>query len=256
MKKQIVNMSNWELNIYDNEYSIEGVADYHPRLGKDAYISYTTKVEKCYLDEDILGYETKNTIYLCPLKYMSTNPYGSVVTSSKEELMKRADESEFLLDKIIAASAYIAMDKAEENEFAKHIVKLQKVGQEELKNKENEENKRLIEIVKGYEDAVYIEVSQISTGSVMAYHIGDCVGVVQPEIHAGMVQNSILYLKQIKEDCTLDFRYFPSGNLTMETYSWSDTIKSVVIRNVKNETIKFNTTNIESGEMQVFVKQV
>lgn len=256
MKKQIVNMSNWELNIYDNEYNIEGVADYHPRLGKDAYISYTTKVEKCYLDEDILGYETKNTIYLCPLKYMSTKPYGNVMTSDKEEMMKRADASDFLLDRIIAASVYIAMDKAEENEFAKHIVELQKVGQEELKDREKRENERLIEFVKGYEDAVYIEVTQVSTGSVMAYHIGDCVGVIQPEIHAGMIQDSILYVKKIKEDCTLDFRYFPNGNLTMETYSWSDTIKNVVIRNVKKDTIKFNTTTIEPGEMQVFVKQV
>ena len=63
--------------------------------------------------------------------------------------------------------------------------------------KQEKENARLIEIVKGYEDAVYIEVSQISTGSVMAYHIGDCVGVIQPEIHAGMVQDSILYLERI-----------------------------------------------------------
>ena len=97
MKKQIVNMSNWELNIYDNEYSIEGVADYHPRLGKDAYISYTTKVEKCYLEDDVLGYETKNTTYICPLKYMTTKPYGNMTISNKEELMQRADESEFLL---------------------------------------------------------------------------------------------------------------------------------------------------------------
>ena len=256
MEKQVVNMSNWELSIYDGEFNLEGVGDYHPRLGKDAYISYTTKVEKCYLEDEILGYETKNTVYRCPLKYMTTNPYGSVTISNKEELMKRADDSEFLLDKIIAASAYISMDRASENEFAKHIVELQKVGQEELKEKQERENERLIEIVKGYEDAVYIEVSQINTGSVMAYHFGECVGVIQPELHAGMVQNSIIYTEQIRDDLEIDFRYFPSGNLGMETYSWSDNIKNVVIKNVKKDTIKYNTTNIESGETKVFVKQV
>ena len=256
MKKQVVNMSNWELNIYDNEYNLEGVGDYHPRLGKDAYISYTTKVEKCYLEDDVLGYETKNTIYLCPLKYMIAKPYGSVTISDKEEMMKRADESDFLLDKIIAAGAYISMDKAEENELAKQIVELQKVGREELKEKQEAENKRLIEIVKGYEDAVYIEVSQVSTGSIMAYHFGEYVGVIQPEIHAGMIQNSILYLEKIKEDFDIDFRYFPNGNLIMETYSWSDNIKNVVIKNVRKDTIKYNTTEIESGETKVFVKQV
>jgi len=244
------------LDIYEDEYNLEGVGDYHPRLGKDAYISYTTKVEKCYLENDVLGYETKNTIYLCPLKYMLKKPYGNVVTSYKEEMMHRADKSEFLLDKIIAAGAYIAMDKANENEFAKHIVELQKIGQAELKEKENQENSRLIEIVKEYEDAVYVEVSQVSTGSVMAYHFGECVGVIQPEIHAGMIQDSILYLEHLEDDLIIDFRYFPNGNSVMETYSWSDTIKSVVIKNMKNDTIKFNTTNIEPGETKVFVKQV
>ena len=256
MEKQVVNMSNWELNIYDGEFNLEGVGDYHPRLGKDAYISYTTKVEKCYLEDDVLGYETKNTIYLCPLKYMTTKPYGSVTISNKEEMMKRADESEFLLDKIIAASAYISMDKVNENELAKHIAELQEIGQEEIKEKQKKENERLMEVVKGYEDAVYIEVSQISTGSVMAYHFGECVGVIQPELHAGMVQNSIIYAEQIKEDLDIDFRYFPNANVGMETYSWSDNIKNVVIKNVKDNTIKYNTTNIESGETKVFVKQV
>ena len=103
---------------------------------------------------------------------------------------------------------------------------------------------------------MYVEVSQVSTGSVMAYHFGECVGVIQPEIHAGMIQDSILYLEHLEDDLIIDFRYFPNGNSVMETYSWSDTIKSVVIKNMKNDTIKFNTTNIEPGETKVFVKQV
>lgn len=259
MEKQVVNLSNWELNIYDNEYNLEGVGDYHPRLGKDAYISYTSKVEKCYLENDVLGYETKNTIYLCPLKYMTTNPYGNVTLFNKEELTHRADESDFCLNKIIAASAYIALGKAAENEFASYIAELQKVGQAELKEKQNKENKRLIEVAKEYNNSIYIEVSQVSTGSVMAYHMGDSVGVIQPEIHAGMIQDSIHYIESIREgnsEFEIDFRYFPNSNCTIETYSWSDTIENVVIKNAKNETIKFNTTNIEPGETKVFVKQV
>lgn len=259
MEKQIVNLSNWELYIYDGEYNLEGVGDYHPRLGKDAYISYTSKVEKCYLEDDVLGYETKNTIYLCPLKYMTTNPYCNVALSDKEELMHRADDSDFLLNKIIAASAYIALGKADENEFAKYIKELQKVGQAELKEKTNKENERLIEVAKEYNNSIYIEVSQVSTGSVMAYHMGELVGVIYPEIHAGMIQDSIHYIERIGEgdnEFEVDFRYFPNSNCTMETYSWSDTIETVVIKNVKEEPIKFNTTNIEPGETKVFVKQV
>ena len=93
----------------------------------------------------------------------------------------------------------------------------------------------------------------------MAYHMGELVGVIYPEIHAGMIQDSIHYIERIGEgdnEFEVDFRYFPNSNCTMETYSWSDTIETVVIKNVKEEPIKFNTTNIEPGETKVFVKQV
>lgn len=258
MEKQIVNMSNWELSIYDNEYNLEGTGDYHPRLGKDAYISYTSKVEKCYLENDVLGYETKNTIYMCPLKYMNMMPYGNASTMNKEEMTHRADDSVFLLDKIISASAFIALGRADENEMANYIAELQRAGQLELKEKRKKENGRLIEIAKEYNNSIYIEVSQVSTGSVMAYHMGELVGVIYPEIHAGMIQDSIHYIERIGEgdnEFEVDFRYFPNNNCTMETYSWSDTIETVVIKNVKEEPIKFNTTNIEPGETKVFVKQ-
>ena len=78
MEKQVVNMSNWELNIYDGEFNLEGVGDYHPRLGKDAYISYTTKVEKCYLEDDVLRKHI----------YAFVNDYSLSIEPIKQKLLE------------------------------------------------------------------------------------------------------------------------------------------------------------------------
>ena len=121
MEKAVVTMTNWELYVYDDRYNLSGVADNHPRLGKDVYIHYTTDVERSSLEDDVLTYETKNTIYICPLKFMTQHPYGNVVERYKEELTRREATLVKELDEIIAATAHIALGKGEENELAKHI---------------------------------------------------------------------------------------------------------------------------------------
>ena len=254
MEKKVVNMSNWELYFYNGKYNLEGLGDKHPKLGNNVYITYTTPVEKYELEQDVLTYETKNTIYVCPLKYMTTHPYGNVVEFYKEELMHFADDSEDCLDRIIAASAYMAMKKTEENPFAQYIENLQKAGRAELIEKENMEKERLCEIVKQYENSVYMEVSSISSGNILAYHIGDCIGVIKPSVHVGMFQDSILYLKYGNEeenDCRLDFRYFPEWQ-GLRTYSWSDNIEQAVMKNNKGRAIWFNDDFIEPSETKVF----
>lgn len=256
MQKAIVNMSNWQLYVYDSEYNLEGIGDIHPKLGKNVYIAYTSNVKNYRLEKDVLTYETKNTIYICPLKYMSRNPFRNVVIDYKERLMHLSDTSENCLDKIISAAAAISLSRTSENEFAKHISELQKTGAEELLEKENKEKERLCNIVREYENSVYIEVSQISIGNVLAYHFGHCIGVLKPGIHVGMFQDSILYVKTGKHEegeCSFDFRYFPKGG-TMETYIWSDNIERVIIKNEKKCFIKFNDEIIEPQETRIFMK--
>ena len=259
MEKAVVTMRNWELYVYDNRYNLSGVADKHPSLGKDVYISYTTNVERSELVEDVLTYETRNTIYMCPLKFMTRHPYGNVVEKYIEELTHRGDNSESELDGIIAATACIALEEGEKNQLAKHIMELQEIGMQELKMQEEVENKRLMDIVKRYEDSVYIEVSNVDCGNRLAYHLGEEYGIVKPSVHSGMFQDSILYMQYATEEnnnCSLDFRYFPKGlGDVMETYSWSDNIKQAIIKNECNHIIYFNKTELTPGETKVFTPQ-
>ena len=39
MDKATVNMTNWELYVYEDHYSLSGTADDHPMLGKNTYVS-------------------------------------------------------------------------------------------------------------------------------------------------------------------------------------------------------------------------
>ena len=71
MEKTIVNMKNWKLRIREGNYNLSGIADNHPQLGKEVYIGYTSYLVKYTLEDDILTYETRNTIYICPLKYIA-----------------------------------------------------------------------------------------------------------------------------------------------------------------------------------------
>lgn len=273
MGKPIVNMTDWELYVYNEEYSLSGRADRHPRMGKDAYIYHTSKfVDYCYKEDELI-YETLNTMYVCPLKYMTRHPYSSVVSEYKKKLTHRADNSELILDKIIAAAAKIAIENEERqmsdgekrrrktvvdfsgDEFLARIKGMQMEGQAEIEQMQREEANRLIGIALQYEDCVYLEVSNVGEGNVLAYHLGDDTGVVYPRVHSGMFQDSVLYMKYARQDdpCSLDFRYFPRGmGNEVETYSWSDNIARAVIKNDSASVLYFNRTPLEAGETKVF----
>lgn len=256
MEKPTVNMRNWELYVYDEEYSLSGTADNHPNLGKNAYISHTSKMVGYSFEADVLRYETRNTVYVCPLKYMTQYPYTNVIEEAKQKLTHRADCSENDLDRIIAVTAKIATASKEKDEYLEYVKKLQEQGKEEITRIEEEENRRLCEIAMQYEDCIYIEVSNVEQGNKLAYHIGEHTGVVQPTVHSGTFQDSVLYMKYDAKDydgCSLDFRYFPKFcGYHMETYSWSDNIKNVVIKNECSYNIAFNKEPVLQGETKVF----
>lgn len=114
----------------------------------------------------------------------------------------------------------------------------------------------MCEIARQYEDCVYIEVSNVEQGNKLAYHFGPHTGIVDPFVHLGMFQDSILYIQYGNENndgCSMDFRYFPKMcGYSMETYSWSHNIKNVVVKNECSYDITFNKALVKQGETKVF----
>ena len=257
MYKSTVTMMNWELYVYRGRYRLSGTADHHPVLGRNAYIAQTSDLVSSKWENDVLFYETRNTIYQCPLKYMSTSPYGNVVDSYKEKLSHLDEESDSVLDKIIAAAAKIATGKTDE--FAEDILRRTEEGKKELEKQEEADNQRMFAVIRDIPDCVFLEVNQVETGDKLAYHIGERFGTIEPMLHSGMFQESILYTKYEMEedDVSLDFRYFPRGyGSVMKTYSWSDNIKCAVIKNEKEYEIMFNNEKVEPGETKIFYQEM
>lgn len=257
MEKTVVNMSEWELHVWNEEYRLSGIADRHPLLGKNVYIGHTSRLEQYSFEEDILTYETENTIYKCPLKYMNTEPYLNVDSKYKKKLTKRDEASDSILDKIIAATARLSMGVELDNEFVAHILKVTETGKAELEAMKKAEDERLIAIAKQYEDCIYIEVSNIDAGDKLAYHIGNECGTIESSIHVGMMQDSILYTKYGEKGVLFDFRYFPKWD-SMQPYCWSINIKQAVIKNISDCPIRFSEETtafgeiIEPGETKIF----
>lgn len=248
MKRSIVNMTNWTVYVYNKRYNLSGTGDNHPSLGRNVYIAHTSTLEEAHIENDILIYITKNTEYHCPLKYINIeNPYFNVVESYLDELVLLDKDSDYCLDKLISGLARIAKkDKSEPNEFWKHILEIAKEGKRELEIIKKEEKERLLSIVSQYENSIYLEVSVIATGDVLAYNVEGTKDIAEPYLHSGMFQDSVLY-------CTddIDFRYFPKGD-NLETYSISENIKTIVIKNMKEYKIHFNRISIKPNETRVF----
>ena len=272
MEKPTVNLTNWQLYVYKDRYSLAGQCDYHPVLGKNSYVAQTTSLVHYDYDEaeKVLLYETENTLYSCPLKYLSPFPYRNVVPEYKMELTHLYSDEVSILDKIISTMARISIRQdieeegrkdfykkykpAKKNLFVQELEVLISRGQEELKEREQQRHEQLISQAKKYEDCVYIEIAQLEHGDLLAYHIGSHTGVLKPHFHCGMFQDSIYYIEEFESEGKreyVDFRYFPRGFGLADTYRWSDNIKQAVLKNDSERAICFNDVKIMMGETAV-----
>lgn len=237
-------MYNWTPYCYMGRYQVNGTAENHPKLGDFVYIAYTTSRQNAYIENETLYYETRNTLYVCPLKYLNTiNPFVNVLFDYVEELA--AMNSEDCVDKIIKSLAEIAIHNRSDkkitfSDYTQYLIEISKNANELLEQNKKNACKNIIDIAKKYKNCIYLEVKNIENGSLLAYHIGKKSGYIEPSVHSGMFQDSILYI----EPSVVDFRYFPKLN-EIETYSWSDNIEVAIFKNCMSYTIRVNKHDIE-----------
>lgn len=115
------------------------------------------------------------------------------------------------------------------------------------------ESERLIEKAKQFENCIYLEVKNPEVYEKLSYHIAKHTGVIKPQVHVGMFQDSVLYIKypDSANDISIDFRFFPKcWGTILETYKISENIKIIIINNRTDETIVFNDISIAPGEMR------
>ena len=138
----------------------------------------------------------------------------------------------------------------DEDELFKHVTALQITGQDELKARAKEDEDRILETVRRYDNSIYLEVSDADNPRKLAYHIGEESGLIEPMV----LSNSYMYQKRSGEsDPYLNFRYFPRGlGASMETHIWTDIIKQAVIHNEGERVLSFDEHEIKPGETGLF----
>lgn len=231
----IINMANWMIHTYGNTVYLSGIADNHPKLGINIYVSHTSKIEEVIsYDGDILKVKTHNSIYICPLKFLRKDFVNNKI-DDVNELQPELYEVITIINELA--------DKNIDNTRKQSILNMIELGEKELKHKKDTENNRLISIAKNEENSIYLELSSISSGNTLAYNISGEAGIIEPIVHVGMFQDSVLYM----QDGIVDFRYFPKGT-DLEIYSWSDNIEKVIVKNMKNYDIKVDKQTIKAGE--------
>lgn len=278
-EKTRINLYNWQLFYNDGKYSIEGTAEYYPGIGRDYLVTGTSKIISLTLENDILEVESVLQLFICPLKYMTVDPYPGASYDFLTTMRHLADDDDDMMKKIIAVSAESRIKKGgillnfptienpkweysepvevDEDDLFKHVTALQVTGQDELKTRAKEDDSRILETVRRYDNSIYLEVSDADNPRKLAYHMGEESGLIEPMIHGGSFSDSILYTKHGGEsDLHFEFRYFPRGlGDSMETYVWTDRINQAVIHNEGERTLQFDDHEIKPGETGVFERK-
>lgn len=249
MSKNNINMRSWTLSVYEGEYILKGTAEYAPYIGRNAGVEVRFRMSTDTISDDILICETEENRYVCPLKYMCINPYEGMDKKYAKKLSKLSKKSDSMVDAVISASAQQTIGRWK-GQLAKRILKLQEEGQKELDAMDKLHRNHLMEEAMKYENSLYIEWQNIGNDNLMAYHIGDKVGIIEPKLSVGTYSDSVHYTKYRGEqdELYIDFRYHDSMFRCYETYMWSDNTTQAVIKNITEWDISINNNKIKPGE--------
>lgn len=246
MSKVIINLDKWGMLNYGDCFCAFGIADNHPKLGKNVIVSHTSKILKVNEITDAYEFETHNSIYVCKLGNICNDiPYEFSKTTSKSKVAKVYNKYyRYMLYKIAkhndeSINKYGIRLKEEEAKEFERLLELKALCNKEREEKVKLHEAELLEEASKYDNCIFIDLSSISQGSPAAFNINGRTGIINPTQHIGMFTDTVLYINSDDKDNYIDFRYYVRF-LGLEIYSWTKNIENVVIHNSKGSTISFN----------------
>ena len=262
MGKAIINLDRWGIYNHGNFFCAFGIADKHPKLGKNVIISHTSEILKVEEVEDAYKFETHNSIYVCKLGNITSEiPYNMPKTKRKSKIallynkyyrymMYRASK----LSEEPISKYGIRLSNDEKQEFER-ILELSALCDKERKEKIKLHEDMLLKEASKYDNCIYIDLSSISRGSTAAFNINGKTGILNPVQHIGTFTDTVLYGNYLDKSEYIDFRYYVR-TLGMETYCWTENIEKVIIHNSKEHEIRFNrNTCIAPNETVIILRE-
>jgi len=245
--KEIIEVYNWFIDSKDG--TLFGYIFESKDFGNDIYVNCTS-VENIYMLEDVLFYETNNFLFKCPFKYIDIN---KILNASFIDKIYSFET----LNQIIEVESEIN-NQVGFSELTKKIVELSFTGKEELAERKSKKENELLDFLTENElrDTLYIELSNVLEGNMLAYSITDFneqkMGIVYPFKLSQLASDKIIYTGSNNE---FEFIYIPFCD-EIEIVSWSRNIKSIFIKNILNTAIYFDGFKINPQELKEFKRDV
>lgn len=165
-------------------------------------------------------------IHTSDIKYLELDDTGESVIIQTQNTKYICDIKSMKIDKV---KEFIDKNKNNDISWLKHLEKA-------------------VELYKDYEETFEIEDGTILLvlGNTKPYYFkyfgilkdGIKEEIVRPDVHVGMIQDSVLCMKFINENLNIDLRYFPYQFNNIEFYSFENEGLDVFIENCGENTLR------------------
>lgn len=233
----IIELRNWTMYVIKNKLVLSGLADEHPKLGRNVELAKTSAVLSIEEDKSfIMTCRTLNSVYRLNWAYANLTPREFLSEPSTLEC------AETVRDKYIT---YLQLVKSknkkidELNAFLQSYMKVIAEGRKNLENYIDELDSQLVYNARKYNNCIYMSISSISKGNNIAYNIKGETGIINPSDNEGYYVSTVEYKKLEKSGLNIHLGYF-IGDGCIDIYNISEDIENVVIHNNKKQELIVN----------------
>lgn len=228
MENKVINLTNWIMYSVRDMLVLGGIADEHPRLGKNIYLAHTSYILNIDETENhVLECKTLNSVYRCDWKFVNLSP--ELRLGSYRSL--NCDKSVVDTYKLYLKLVKHRMEKQHEDDLQLYY-DLIAIGKKELLDRSELGERNLVDKASKYTDCVYMDVSTISHGNTLAFNIHGESGVIKSNVLPGDYVNTVSYRRGLESGLKVGMDYFV-GSDSMDICFLTPEIKSVVLHNEK-----------------------
>lgn len=226
----IIELKNWIMYPLRNKLSLAGIANDHPKLGKNIEIVNTSAILSIEENRSfVMTCRTLNSVYRIAWKDANLDPKESL----QDPLMLNCAETvrdKYILYLKLVRARYKELDKL--NMGLRTYMNVITEGQKQYKEYCELQNRELINKALKYNKCIYMEISSISKGNTIAFNIDGKTGIINPSGTGGYYVDAVEYKTEDNQDIDVSLGYFV-GIDCIDIHTVSKNVDNIVIHNNK-----------------------
>lgn len=233
----IIELKNWIMYPLKNKLSLAGIANNHPKLGRNIEIANTSAILSIEENKSfVMTCRTLNSVYKLSWKDANLDPRESLQDPTTLNCAETVRDKYILYTKLIRAR-YKELDEL--NIALRTYMNVITEGQKQYKEYIELQNKELINKASKYNKCIYMEVSSISKGNTIAFNIDGKTGVINPNGTGGYYVDAIEYKTENNQGIDVSLGYFV-GKDCIDIHTISKNVDNLVIHNNRRADLVVN----------------